>query len=177
MKPNFAIFMLFILFLNACSPALTPSPVSTSALIELPSSTPLPATKMVLPSASPTATLIPTATLPPVDAFMKGLVYYPAGWAEGDQRPETDWILKNIALPTGANWIRLHIPCYQDNTSDTKIYCTPNETMTGDAYLHLVKTAHSLGLRVMSEHYLITRDPEGYWAGDIGKKYNESQWA
>lgn len=165
-------FILLAFLLTACAPSAVSVPTLPAAA---PSQTMAPSATFT-PTAIPTATLVPTATLPPEDAFMKGLVYFPAGWG-GDQRPETDWILKNIVLPTGANWIRLHIPCFQDSIRDTRVYCKPEETLTESAYLHLVETAHSLGLRVMSEHYIITRDPEGYWAGNIGDKYNEEQWA
>jgi hypothetical protein len=166
--------ILLAFILVACAPSVVSIPTVPAAM---PSQTMTPSvTATFTPTATATQTLVPTATLPPEDAFMKGLVYYPAGWG-GDQRPETDWILKNIVLPTGANWIRLHIACYQDSIRDTRVYCKPEEVLTESAYLHLVETAHSLGLRVMSEHSIITRDPEGYWAGDIGDKYNEEQWA
>lgn len=164
--------LLILALLTACSPSDASTPTLPMAT---PSQT-MALSATFMPTATPTATPVPTATLPPEDAFMKGLVYFPAGWG-GDQRPETDWILENIVVPTGANWIRLHIPCFQNSIRDTRVYCKPQETLSQSAYLHLVETAHRLGLRVMSEHYLVTYDPEGHWAGDIGDKYNEEQWA
>lgn len=165
-------FFVLILFLSACAPVAT-----EPAVTELPPSAT--ATQTTVPTATnlpPTATPVPTPTLPPMTDFMKGLVYFPAGWG-GDQRPETDWILKNIVVPTGANWIRLHVGCYQDGIESTQVYCKPEEGLSDEAYLHLVKTAHSLGLRVMSEHMIDSSGWADHWAGDIGKGYNEQQWA
>ncbi|MGB8984538.1 MAG: hypothetical protein WCC12_21910 [Anaerolineales bacterium] len=108
--------------------------------------------------------------------FMKGLVYYPAGWG-GDNRPETRWILENIVLPTGANWIRIHLACLQDGIQSTKVYCNPQTEMTDRAYIRLVETAHNLGLRVMTEHYIDSSGWAEHWAGEIGDEYNEQQWA
>jgi hypothetical protein len=109
--------------------------------------------------------------------FMKGLVYFPAGYTR-DQRPEIEWIFKNIAIPTGANWIRLHNWCFQDSIRKTEVYCKPDEVLSDEDYIHLVNVAHSLGMRVMSEHGInCCHDPEGYWTGDIGKVYDDKQWA
>ncbi len=163
--------LLILGLLAACSPSAASVPTVAAAL---PSPTLLPSATF-MPTVTPTVAPVPTATLPPEDAFMKGLVYFPAGWG-GDQRPEVEWILRNVVIPTGANWIRLHVSCNQDTVRDTNVYCKPGQDLSGEEYIHLVKTAHSLGLRVMSEHLLWTSDPEGHWAGDIGDYYTEEQW-
>lgn len=164
-----AVGMIFIL-LAACAPApqKTAEPTASAPTTTIVAATPT-------PTASPTPTIIPTATLPPMDSFMKGLVYFPVGWG-GDQRPETDWILEHLVLPTGANWIRLHVGCYQDSVTSTQVYCKPKEGFSDESYVHLVKTAHSLGLRVMSEHMIDSSGWAGSWSGEIGTKYNEQQW-
>ena len=166
------ITLLLLVLLTSCAPAGTESP-KLSSTPAISTSTPIP-----VPSATSTATITPTATptLAPMTDFMKGLVYYPAGWG-GDNRPETEWILKNIALPTGANWIRIHLACLQDGIQSTKVYCNPQTEMTDAAYVHLIETAHSLGLRVMSEHYIDSSGWSESWSGEIGRKYNEEQWA
>lgn len=163
----FAMSML-IIFLSSCAPAVT---TSTNAPSSAASGTPA-------PSETPTftPTLLPTPTLAPLDEFMKGLVFFPSP-PGGNQRPEIDWALENLVLPTGANWVRLHLACDQDDVHSTVVYCKQPETMTDEEYLHFVKTAHELGLRVMSEHRLETVYWQGYWAGDIGKFYTEEEWA
>lgn len=133
-------------------------------------------TPMFLPSATPTLTPTPTPTLPPMTDFMKGLVYFPAGWG-GDARLETDWILENIALPTGANWIRLHLGLSQDSVQSTTVYRNSEGAFSDAEYTHIVETAHRLGLRVMSEHYIESSGWADSWAGEIGQQYNEQQWA
>jgi hypothetical protein len=149
----------------------------TSATASVPP-TGLPTQTQPPPTSNPTPTLTatPTPALPAITDFMKGLAYFAEGYG-GDTRLETDWTLKNVFLPTGANWIRLSILCNQDTVRLTKVYCKPQENMSDDTYLHLVSTAHSLGLRVLAENQLLTADPEGYWAGDIGRFYTEAQWS
>jgi len=115
-------------------------------------------------------------TLSPLNDFMEGLVYFPAP-PGGNQRPETEWIMKNIVLPTGASWVRLHISCDQDNVYSTEVYCRPTESFSDEDYLYFVETAHGLGLRVMTEHYIESVNWENSWAGEIGNFYNEEQWA
>lgn len=169
------ITLLLIVFLSSCAPVGADYPTQTASPII---ST---VTPTLLASATPvptfTATPTPTPTLAPMTDFMKGLVYFPAGWG-GDNRPENDWILQNIALPTGANWIRLHNWCFQDSIRETDVYCKPDEVLSDEGYIHLVEVAHSLGMRVMGEFGInCCHDPEGYWTGDIGKAYNEEQWS
>jgi hypothetical protein len=168
MQTKISLLLLSVLFLAACAPAATSVPTASP----VPVRTALPAT--LTPTPAPTFT--PTPTLPPMTDFMKGLVYFPAGWG-GDNRLETHWILENIVLPTGANWIRLHLACLQDGIQSTKVYCNPQTEMTDRAYIRLVETAHSLGLRVMSEHIIDSSGWSEHWSGEIGNEYNEQQWA
>lgn len=173
MKNSTFITVLLVTVISvSCVPAAT---IPTEAIVPTSTLTLTPA-PTITPSPTPISTLTPTPTLPPMSDFMKGLVYYPSGWG-GDQRPETEWILKNIVLPTGANWIRIHLACLQDGIQSTRVYCDTQAEMTNQAYIHLVETAHNLGLRVMSEHYIDSSGWAGHWAGDIGDAYNEQQWA
>ena len=166
------ITLLLLVLLSSCVPAGTISPTQTAIPI---TST---ATPTLSPSATPTLTLTPTPTLPPMTDFMDGMAYFPAGYG-GDHRPESEWIMKNVVLATGANWIHIIDWCYQDSIRKTDVYCNPNEPLPEEDYIHLVKLAHSLGMRVMSGRGIrcCQEDPEGYWAGDIGKAYDEKQWA
>jgi hypothetical protein len=164
--------VLLIALLTSCAPTGTVAPEPTSTPIQ---NTPTPT---IAPSTTFTATITPTATpaLANMDDFMKGMVYFPAGWG-GDQRPEVEWILKNLVVPTGTNWIRLHIGCFQDGIRSTQVYCKPEEALSDEQYLYLVTTAHRLGLRVMSEHMIDSSGWSESWSGEIGTKYNEQQWA
>ncbi len=165
-KQVWLVILFFSLVITACAPASSePTLISaTNTVIASLTPTPVPPTS--------TATPIPLA---PMSDFMKGIVYYPAGWG-GDQRPTVEWILKNVFIPTGATWIRLHIGCYQETVHATAITCDDPGAWSDEDIISVTKTAHKLGLRVMIENYImLTNDPE-HWAGDIGKFYTEEQW-
>src|SRR5689334_13968332 len=125
-----AAFLLVIL-LCACAPVVATSPLPS---LGSPSATPAD-----LRTATPTLT--PAPTLAPLSDFMKGLVYYPAP-PGGNQRPETDWIMAHLAMPTGANWVRFPMACHQDDVKSTQVYCTDTETFSDEDYLRFVERAH-----------------------------------
>ncbi len=162
--------LFLIALLSSCTPTEAANPAQPAASVVNT------ITPTLQPSVTPTLTPTPTPSLPPMSDFMKGLVYYPAV-PGGNQRPETDWILENIVLPTGANWIRLHLAVSQDNVESTNVYHNPEDEISDAEYIHLVETAHRLGLRVMSEHGINSSGWTNSWAGEIGTKYNEQQWA
>ena len=105
------------------------------------------------PSMTATITTTPTPSLAPMTDFMNGMVYFPVGWG-GDSRPEVLWTLKNVFAPNGINWIRLHKElCTMDSAKATQIHCDNQGAMSSTEFKWLVKQIHSLGLRVMSEHF------------------------
>lgn len=162
-------FVLLMILLSSCaSAAAIPS---TQTMLPTQSL----ATATTVPTAIPTSTATPTATLAPMTDFMEGLVYFPAGWG-GDQRPETDWTLENVVLPTGANWIRLHVGCYQEGVQSTAVTCDQPGALSDDEYLYLVRSAHRLGLRVMTEHFIDSSSWTTSWSGEIGDHFTEQQW-
>ncbi|MFT3892068.1 MAG: glycosyl hydrolase [Anaerolineales bacterium] len=166
------VVLLIVALLSSCGPSETNSPEPSPTVIESTTTSTVAPTVTLIPTLAST----PTPTLVPMDDFMKGLVYFPAGWG-GDNRPETEWILKNIVLPTGANWIRIHFGCLQDGIESTEVYCNTQTEMTDQAYIHLVEMAHRQGIRVMFEHYIDSSGWSESWSGEIGRKYNEEQWA
>jgi hypothetical protein len=107
--------LLLFIFLSSCAQTGT---VNTVQAVPTGTSAKIPT---LLPSATPTLSPTPTPNFAPMTDFMKGLVYFPAGWG-GDKRPEIDWIFENIVLPTGATWIRLHVPYSQDSVESTRVY-------------------------------------------------------
>ena len=99
MLPRLLVYPTLIvgLLLNACTSTATEvAPIT-------PTRTPLPTQTQLPPTITPTA----TPTLASFSDPMKGIVYFPAAWG-GDSRPEVEWTLQNLFIPTGANWIRLH---------------------------------------------------------------------
>lgn len=155
------------LLLNACTSTATEITPFTPTRTPSPTQTQLPPT--LTPTAAPTLALFSDP--------MKGIVYFPAAWG-GDSRPEVEWTLQNLFIPTGANWIRLHLACQQETARSTQVTCDESMTVSDEIYMQLVKSAHQMGLRVMSEQLIyVSNDPEGYWGGDIGKFYTEEEWA
>ncbi len=172
MKPKLSSFLLLILLMisvlmGACGgTSISPAVPSTSTR-EIPS------------TFTPTPTLIPataTPSLVSLDEPMKGIVYYPATW-HGDVRPETEWNLQNVFRSMGANWVRLHLECNQENGSSVKIVCRSDATLMGKEYSDVVRMAHEAGFRVMVETMItIDNDPNGFWHGDIGKNVSKENW-
>jgi len=107
---------------------------------------------------------------------MKGIVYYPAAW-HGDVRPETEWNFQNVFRSMGANWVRLHLACNQENGTSVEIVCKSEATLMGEEYKNVVRMAHEAGFRVMVETMItIDNDPNGFWHGDIGKNVSKENW-
>ena len=167
--PRLLVYPILIigLLLNACTSMATEVATFTPTLTPSPTRTQLPPT--ITPTAAP--------TLAHFSDPMKGIVYFPAAWG-GDSRPEVEWALQNLFIPTGANWIRLHLECQQETARSTQVTCDESMSISDEIYVQLVKSAHQMGLRVMSEQIIyVANDPEGHWAGDIGKFYTEEKWA
>ncbi|MCZ2128242.1 MAG: hypothetical protein LC099_10785 [Anaerolineales bacterium] len=170
MKRIFLSTLLLTIMLVACAPTVTTvtkiPPTETATPTAISTSSPVPTI---------TPTLTPAPTLAPMTNFMNGLVYYPAV-PGGNSRSEVEWMLENLVVPTGANWIKLHVECNQRDVRSVEVYCDPLHAISDEEYTYLVKTAHRLGMRVMSEHIIATLGWGQYWHGDIGKFYTEEQW-
>ena len=111
------------LLLNACGSTVTE--VAPLTPTQAPSPT---QTQTQLP---PTITSTATPTLAPFSDPMKGIVYFPAAWG-GDSRPEVEWALRNLFIPTGANWIRLHLACQQETTRTTQVTCDESMSVSDE---------------------------------------------
>jgi hypothetical protein len=134
-------------------------------------------------SETPTTTTTNAVTLPPVDAFMKGITY--ADWAPPEPPlrwpglyfpPQADPSLRELAL-TGANWIGLIVVARQETIDSTTIEYKEHWTATDPELRHVVDLAHSLGIRVMLRTGVgLYNDPK-HWSGDIGSAFTtETQW-
>ncbi|MBI2979591.1 MAG: hypothetical protein HYY41_02020, partial [Chloroflexi bacterium] len=85
--------------------------------------------------------------------------------------PRADQSLKNLAA-TGANWISLLVLGSQETVASTTIFRTQPRTATDSELLHVVKLAHSLGMRValLPALYDFSNDPSHKWE-EIGTAF------
>jgi hypothetical protein len=108
----------------------------------------------------------------------KGISY--AAWWSGDYiQPGADYSLE-LLRSTGADWISLIVTCHQEAYTSTAIDCTHESTPRDDELVHVINTAHSLGLKVMLKPHvdLFNEVEGGYWRGDIGSGFTtEGQWS
>lgn len=100
---------------------------------------------------------------------------YAAWWSGLYSHPDSDKSLKNLAA-TGADWISLIVTCYQDNVGSTKI--APNiSTPTDEDLIHVIRQAHSLGLKVMLKPHVDLWNDPSHWRGQIGNVFRtEAEW-
>jgi hypothetical protein len=110
--------------------------------------------------------------------FQKGISY--AAWWSGEySTPEADVSLKTLST-TGANWISLVVTRYQDTFTSTTINPPGVETPTDQDLEHVIKHAHSLGLKVMLKPHLDLPNEraDGIWRGYIGSGFTtEQEWS
>lgn len=103
-------------------------------------------------------------------------ISYPTWWSGQYSYPDADpdLALANLA-DTGANWISLIVPQYQDNISSTLIYST-TATPTDADLIRVITQAHNLDLKVMLKpHVDLASDPT-HWRGQIGQSFTETEW-
>lgn len=105
--------------------------------------------------------------------FQKGMCY--TTWRSAKySTPESDASLKELAR-TGAKWVAILTTWYQERCSTTKVFPTAN-TPTDESIIHAIKTAHSLGMKVMIKPHLDLIDlAEGSWRGEIAC-VSETDW-
>ncbi|MCC7450926.1 MAG: hypothetical protein IT324_26155 [Anaerolineae bacterium] len=120
--------------------------------------------------------------VPPTQAattFQRGIVY--ASWWHGEYASaDSDKMLSDTIRPLGVNWITILVTCYQDTIASLDINClTDSKTPTDDDIRHVVRQAHSLGMKVMLRPQIdLTSDPN-HWRGNIGSVYslaNRRRW-
>ena len=75
---------------------------------------------------------------------MKGVSYESRHSAEFSS-PDSDATLREIVVPSGANWLAVVVTCYQETLQSTEIDCTSPDTATDDDVRHAVSDAHELG--------------------------------
>lgn len=136
---------------------------------------PAPSPIAATPSIPPVPALTtPTLTLP---AFQKGVVYA-AFYAGQYSDPESDQVLSDGVVSLGADWVSLVVTCYQDTITSVQITCGQDATPTDGDLIHVITTAHRLGLKVMLKpHIDLYResDPTAF-RGDIAFGNDEAAW-
>lgn len=98
--------------------------------------------------------------------FQKGMCY--TSWNKDRYASEgSDASLKEMAN-TGTKWVAVLTTWYQQKCSSTQI--TPGKnTPSDEGIVHLIQTAHSLGMKVMIKPHLDLMDvSDGSWRGEIG---------
>ena len=74
--------------------------------------------------------------------------------------------MANLA-DTGAGWVGIVPTWYQANAATTRIGPTDN-SVTDDGVVHMIQTAHDLGLSVMVKPHVDLSDDATEWRGSIG---------
>ncbi len=131
--------------------------------LDIPASTNVATSTPVPPPSGPTARI------------QKGMNV--TGWNVSDfSSSASDQSLRRLA-GTGAQWIALVVPGFQDTFSSTTIRWQFPRTPSDDDLAHAISTAHTLGLRVMLKPQLGFATDNAHWRGDIGTAFpNEAAW-
>ena len=97
--------------------------------------------------------------------FQKGMCY--ATWSKDKYGSAgSDASLKEVSR-TGTRWVAIVVNWYQQKNCTTKIFPS-DKTPSDTSVLHAIKTAHSLGMKVMLKPHLDLVDTsDGSWRGDI----------
>ena len=97
-------------------------------------------------------------------------ISFTAWWNDLYDGAPPEEAMTNLA-DTGAGWVSILVTWYQDTHLTTRIRPTEN-TPTDDGVIHMIQTAHDLGLSVMLKpHVDLSGDPYG-WRGAIGTGWN-----
>lgn len=110
--------------------------------------------------------LVPTTASPAQAADKQDGISFTGWWYDlfDGQAPEES--MANLA-DTGAGWVSIVPTWYQETASTTLIGPTDN-SVTDDGVIHMIQTAHDLGLSVMLKpHVDLWGDPFG-WRAEIG---------
>ncbi|MCX7625365.1 MAG: hypothetical protein N2Z21_04060, partial [Candidatus Sumerlaeaceae bacterium] len=102
-------------------------------------------------------------------------ISYAAWWPGVYATRDADVALGKLAA-TGARDVSIIVTAYQQTIDSTTI-ARGEASPTDDDVTHAIRVAHRLGLRVLLKpHVDLSADPS-HWRGEIGKNFNESQWA
>ncbi len=86
--------------------------------------------------------------------FMKGITME-EWWNDQYASPAADATLEHVILPTGANWVEVVVKCTQEAINSTTITCDTSKVTASDASLiHVIQTAHRLGMSVLLKPHL-----------------------
>lgn len=127
----------------------------------------------VLLVAVATASGIPqTIARAPVQKGMSYAAWWPGMYSD----PDSDISLAQLAA-VGAEWISLIVTQYQDTVASTAIRATEG-TPTDADLIHVMTTAHSLGLKVMLKPHVDLWEDPAHWRGEIGSAFaTQTQWS
>ena len=92
----------------------------------------------------------------------------------------SDRALREVVLPTGANWIAVVVRCFQATVTAKEIVCMPNDkTVTDDELRHVIGQAHALGLKVMLKPQVELLDLTNAYSGRFAINFgaDETAWS
>lgn len=174
-KRTFAILaVLLVMGLSACQPqAMSPTPVLTNTPLA-PTNTP----SATIPAASSTPTPIPTPTLAPESEFIKGVWFVDWGLGPGVDTSDGKQALTDNIIPLGANWISLTVSCQMHAADPSRIVCNADDSLSDEAIVRTVETAHSLGLRValFSSALDVSGVPDN-WSANLDYGSDQQAWS
>lgn len=109
------------------------------------------------------------------DNFQKGMGYV-TYWNGNYSTPESDKSLEDLAA-TGTQWVSIVVTQYQENIDSTEITPSKNRrTPSDEDIIHVIKKAHSLGMKVaLKPHIGLNNDPQHWW-GEIGTNFGGPEW-
>lgn len=169
------IFLVFVLFINSCSPSESTSP------------SPLPSpSNTAPPTASPTPTITPpppTPTLVAESDFIQGVTL--SKFSLRLDSSQTRQVITQSILPSGINYVVLYPTCLGRDANDIEIACDYEQIPgisgppVGDGELiNTIQYLHSVGLRVvLKPHFLLISKLEDNFSGpDLGYRWNDETW-
>lgn len=110
--------------------------------------------------------------------FMKGISYQSR--QSGDfASADAELTLRDVVLPTGANWVAVIVTCFQETIESTTIDCTNPVNATDDDIRAAIRNAHALGLKVMLKPHVDPRHQPDSRTGRFSINFgsDEAAWA
>lgn len=174
-KNLFAVSTALALLLNACSTK------------ELATNTPMLPTSTISSSPEPTSiptntSIPPTPTLVPETAFIKGVTLNYSGNGPKLGTTDSQEIIKQYIIPSGANYVVLVPSCWSINMSDTNIICPTTRIEGGvppisdEELINEINYLHSIGLRVVLKPQALIQTVHISNQEPKERHWSESQW-
>jgi len=88
---------------------------------------------------------------------------------------EAERSMENLAA-TGAEWVSIIVTRYQATYRSTEIVATAR-TPSDAGVVHMIETAHALGLSVMLKPHIDLSNDSSHWRGDIGDGFGPARRA